>query len=180
MIKPYPSQTPLQPMPRWNRRMPVNGMTSFRSMPASLLHAFGILVFAWAWLSYDHNRPSLNFHAESRAVLGIGLLAASRWVAPGPQRDKGGLIVPRLAWGLVIVAPLPWLPGFARISLFAGGDVLASPYLLALAVAVALGYAYARDAADALQSLVSRHRSDVVGCAQPSERSAQPIPSVLA
>ncbi|WP_265299916.1 hypothetical protein [Verminephrobacter eiseniae] len=33
-------------------------------------------------------------------------------------------------------------------------------------------------------SLVSRHRSDVVGCAQPSERSArriaQPIPSVLA
>ncbi|MCW5232663.1 hypothetical protein D8B34_23390 [Verminephrobacter eiseniae] len=32
--------------------------------------------------------------------------------------------------------------------------------------------------------LVSRHRSDVVGCAQPSERSArriaQPIPSVLA
>ncbi|WP_265288594.1 hypothetical protein [Verminephrobacter eiseniae] len=35
-----------------------------------------------------------------------------------------------------------------------------------------------------LESLVSRHRSDVVGCAQPSERSArrseQPIPSVLA
>ncbi|MCW8182293.1 cysteine hydrolase, partial [Verminephrobacter eiseniae] len=33
-------------------------------------------------------------------------------------------------------------------------------------------------------SLVSRHGSDVVGCAQPSERSArrsaQPIPSVLA
>ncbi|MCW8186997.1 imidazole glycerol phosphate synthase subunit HisH, partial [Verminephrobacter eiseniae] len=33
-------------------------------------------------------------------------------------------------------------------------------------------------------TLVSRHRSDVVGCAQPSERSArriaQPIPSVLA
>ncbi|ABM60368.1 hypothetical protein Veis_4671 [Verminephrobacter eiseniae EF01-2] len=33
-------------------------------------------------------------------------------------------------------------------------------------------------------ALVSRHRSDVVGCAQPSERSArriaQPIPSVLA
>ncbi|MCW8187511.1 hypothetical protein D8B31_23760, partial [Verminephrobacter eiseniae] len=35
-----------------------------------------------------------------------------------------------------------------------------------------------------VRSLVSRHRSDVVGCAQPSERSArriaQPIPSVLA
>src|SRR6218665_695428 len=35
-----------------------------------------------------------------------------------------------------------------------------------------------------LRVLVSRHRSDVVGCAQPSERSArriaQPIPSVLA
>ncbi|ABM56271.1 hypothetical protein Veis_0486 [Verminephrobacter eiseniae EF01-2] len=35
-----------------------------------------------------------------------------------------------------------------------------------------------------LSLLVSRHRSDVVGCAQPSERSArriaQPIPSVLA
>ncbi|WP_157048636.1 hypothetical protein [Verminephrobacter eiseniae] len=27
---------------------------------------------------------------------------------------------------------------------------------------------------------MSRHRSDVVGCAQPSERSAQLIPSVLA
>ncbi|ABM57117.1 hypothetical protein Veis_1350 [Verminephrobacter eiseniae EF01-2] len=37
---------------------------------------------------------------------------------------------------------------------------------------------------DALRPVVSRHRSDVVGCAQPSERSArriaQPIPSVLA
>ncbi|MCW8179124.1 hypothetical protein D8B29_05635 [Verminephrobacter eiseniae] len=37
---------------------------------------------------------------------------------------------------------------------------------------------------DTMKSLVSRHGSDVVGCAQPSERSArriaQPIPSVLA
>ena len=133
--------------------MPVNGMTSFRSMPASLLHAFGILVFAWAWLSYDHNRPWLNFHAESLALLGIGLLAASRWVVPGAQRDGGGLIVPRLAWGLVILATLPWLQWFAGISLFAGDAVIVSLYLCALAVAVALGYAYARDAADALQSL---------------------------
>ncbi|ABM60472.1 O-antigen polymerase [Verminephrobacter eiseniae EF01-2] len=153
MINPYPSQTHLQPMPRWNRRMPVNGMTSFRSMPASLLHAFGILVFAWAWLSYDHNRPWLNFPAESLALLGIGLLAASRWVVPDAQRDRGGLIVPRLAWGLVILATLPWLQWFAGISLFAGDAVIVSLYLCALAVAVALGYAYARDAADALQSL---------------------------
>ncbi|WP_265299667.1 PglL family O-oligosaccharyltransferase [Verminephrobacter eiseniae] len=122
-------------------------------MPASLLHAFGILVFAWAWLSYDHNRPWLNFPAESLALLGIGLLAASRWVVPGAQRDKGGLIVPRLAWGLVILATLPWLQWFAGISLFAGDAVIVSLYLCALAVAVALGYAYARDAADALQSL---------------------------
>src|SRR6218665_3823946 len=120
---------------------------------ASLLHAFGILVVAGAWLSYDHNRPGLNFPAESLALLGIGLLAASRWVGPGPQRDGGGLIVPRLAWGLVIVATLPWLQWFAGISLFAGDAVIVSLYLCALAVAVALGYAYARDAADALQSL---------------------------
>src|SRR6218665_988279 len=109
MINPSPSQTPLQSMPRWNRRMPVNGMTSFRSMPASLLNAFGILVFAWAWLSYDHNRPGLSFHAESLALLGIGLLAASRGVVPGPQRDKGGLIVPRLAWGVGLFGTLRWV-----------------------------------------------------------------------
>src|SRR6218665_3699309 len=35
-------------------------------------------------------------------------------------------------------------------------------------------------AEERLGEMVSRHRSDVAGCAQPSERSARPIPSVLA
>lgn len=124
-------------------------------MPASLLHAFGILVFAWAWLSYDHNRPWLNFHAESLALLGIGLLAASRaGEGRGTYGQQKGFVAPRLAWGLVILATLPWLQWFAGLSLFSGDAVIVSLYLCALAVAIALGYVYARDAADAPQSLV--------------------------
>src|SRR6218665_2154114 len=60
----------------------------------------------------------------------------------------------------------------------------AALYVAALGSSQLRDSAGARAAAKKLDDPVSRHGSDVVGCAQPSERSArriaQPIPSVLA
>ncbi|WP_265284144.1 PglL family O-oligosaccharyltransferase [Verminephrobacter aporrectodeae] len=119
-------------------------------MHASLLHTFGIFVFAGAWLVPDHYSPWASFHAEALALLGISLLAAGKLVSPGMQK---GFAIPRLTWGLVILALLPWMQWFVGISLFAGDAVIVSLYLCALAVAVALGYACAHDATDTQQGL---------------------------
>lgn len=111
-------------------------------MPASLLHAFGLLIFASAWLAYDHYRPWVNFHSEALAIFSIGLLAFSRLSRPARQAP---MTSPSWLWILIALAVIPWLQWFAGVSLFAGDALLASLYLCAFAVAVALGYTYARD-----------------------------------
>src|SRR6218665_3306070 len=70
-------------------------------------------------------------------------------------------------------------PCLAPLRIHPAGDVPALAPFSPL-----LYFSRPRRAAAASPALVSRHRSDVVGCAPPSERSArrsaQPIPSVLA
>lgn len=113
-------------------------------MLSSLSHALGILLFACAWLAFDHYRPWVNFHSETLALLGIGLIAASRLL------NRRALTNPRWIWIVLAVAALPWIQWLTGISLFAGDAVVASLYLCAFAVAIAVGYSYARDTPDRL------------------------------
>lgn len=116
-------------------------------MLVSLLHAFGVLLFALAWLAFDHYRPWVNFHSEALALLGIGLLTTSRVIS----RKK--FTTPRWIWVVMAFAMVPWLQWFTGISLFAGDAVMASLYLCAFAAALALGYSYTRDIPDGLDSI---------------------------
>ena len=105
----------------------------------SLAHAFGIICLTFSWLSYDHYRPWVNFHAEATAFLGIGLLVASRlWGSASSLADA-----PRLVYWVFGVALLPWLQYLFNVSLFAGDALIASFYLIGLAQAIWLGRSYA-------------------------------------
>lgn len=108
-------------------------------MTASRSHAFGIFCLAFSWLAYDHYRPWVNFHSEALALLGIGLLVASRCLV----RNGSVAQAPRIVWWVMAAALLPWFQYAMGISLFAGDALLASLYLSGLGAAVWLGYSYA-------------------------------------
>ena len=111
---------------------------------ASLLHAFGVLLFAAAWLSYDHYRPWVNFHSESLAFASLGLLVASRCMATtGHSR-----LTPKIVLWAFAVMLIPWVQYVFNISLFAGDAVVASLFIYGLAAAMWLGFSYATDAND--------------------------------
>jgi hypothetical protein len=105
---------------------------------ASLARLFGLVLFAFSWLAYDHYRPWVNFHSEALALVGIGLLMFSQC----GDRHKRVLSMPQLALCLLAVALVPWLQFFSGIALFAGDALVSSLYLFALVAAVWLGYSY--------------------------------------
>lgn len=119
-------------------------------MPSTLFQAFGILLFSCAWLSFDHYRPWVNFHAEAMALFGVSLLTASQLF-----NKNRPLEAPRWIWIVVAVAAVPWLQWLAGVSLFSGDAVVVSLYLCGFATAIALGYTYAREAPDRLVPVFS-------------------------
>ncbi len=119
-------------------------------MPSTLFQAFGILLFSCAWLSFDHYRPWVNFHAEAMALFGVSLLTASQLF-----NKNRPLEAPRWIWIVVAVAAVPWLQWLAGVSLFSGDAVVVSLYLCGFAAAIALGYTYAREAPDRLVPVFS-------------------------
>lgn len=106
--------------------------------------ALGFLFFTLAWLAYDHYRPWVNFHSETLALWGIGLLAIGRCFKRGAER----LIAPRLVWVVFAVVFIPWVQYLLGISLFAGDALVNSLYLCALTTAIWLGYDYALEPAE--------------------------------
>jgi len=108
-------------------------------MSAALFHLFGFLCFALSWLAYDHYRPWVNFHSEALALLGIGLLGASRCIAQ-PSRFA---ITPVSAFGVLLIVPVLWLQYATGISFFVGDALLLSLYVCGLASAIWLGREYA-------------------------------------
>ena len=111
---------------------------------ASLLHAFGVLLFASSWLAYDHYRPWVNFHSESLAFAGVGLLVASRCMAVGNKTR----LIPKVVLWVSAVMLIPWVQYVFNISLFAGDALVASLFIYSLAAAIWLGYGYATDVND--------------------------------
>ena len=112
-------------------------------MLASIFHAFGITCFAIAWLAYDHYRPWVNFHSETLALLGIGLLALSQCL-----RDRGVATAPRMVLGIILMAIVPWIQYLVGIEFFAGDALITSLYLHSFGVAIWLGYCYAKSDGD--------------------------------
>ena len=106
---------------------------------ASLLRAFGLLLFLLAWLAYDHYRPWVNFHSESLAFAGIGLLLASCLLAV----NGGARLAPKIVLPVLVVLLMPWIQYVFQISLFAGDAVVGSLYIYGLATAIWLGFGYA-------------------------------------
>ncbi|MEO8390294.1 MAG: Wzy polymerase domain-containing protein [Polaromonas sp.] len=118
-------------------------------MVTSLLHAFGILFFGWAWLAYDHYRPWVNFHSETLALLGVGLMLASRCLGVAGSSAKA----PRAVFFVIALALIPWMQYLLRISFFAGDALVTSLFLGSLSAAIWLGYSYTVDERDSTKVL---------------------------
>jgi O-antigen ligase len=107
-------------------------------MSASLSYSFGIVLFAFSWIAYDHYRPWVNFHSEALALAGIWLLLFSHRA----NLSNRVTLIPCSALFLLAVAVLPWIQFFSGVALFAGDALVSSMYLFALVAAVWLGYSY--------------------------------------
>jgi len=81
----------------------------------------------------------VNFHAETLALMGVGLMLASV-CADSRATDARA---PHIVWWVLAILPIPWLQYQLNISLFAGDALIVSLYLCALAAAVWLGFCYA-------------------------------------
>src|SRR6218665_1280479 len=122
-----------------------------------------------AALDYFTRRDSIGGRrAWVEPPRGVAAGAASPGWAALAELGWPGMLAPESVGGLAL-----GLTGAAEILCAAGTHVAPEPLLAVAGLSAVL-----------LTRLVSRHGSDVVGCAQPSERSArriaQPIPSVLA
>ena len=104
-------------------------------MLISLIHAFGIIGFTLSWLAYDHYRPWVNFHSEALAFGGLLLMVVS-CVMKEKQRIAG----PRLMVVILAVACIPWLQWMTGVNYFGGDALVASLYVLGLAMAIYVGY----------------------------------------
>jgi O-antigen ligase len=105
-------------------------------MIASLFNLFGIVIFIAAWINYDHYRPWVNFHSESLAFLGVGLLVLSRCIGRKEARwatpKATGVII-----GLMILVGAQYV--FGLIFYFAEMLVL-SLYFSGVFAAILLGF----------------------------------------
>lgn len=111
---------------------------------------FGIFTFALAWLAYDHYRPWVNFHSEALALVGVGLMVLGRCL----DRTAAVVVLPRIAWWIMVLALLPWLQYLLGISLFAGDALLVSLYICGFGAAMGLGFGYASEAPEPDAALV--------------------------
>ena len=109
--------------------------------------AFGLLFFTLSWLTYDHYRPWVNFHAEMLAFFGLaGLLLSVLLCQSGP------VAIPRICVWLGVVAMVPWFQYALGINFFAGDALLSSLYLSGLLAAVFVGYSLRRAKSDCIRS----------------------------
>ena len=119
-------------------------------MLVSRLYVLGLLFFTISWLSYDHYRPWVNFHAEALAIAGLSSLVLCLLFRAGIT-----LKVPTVSKWIALVALVPWLQYFSGISIFAGDALVNGMYLLALACAVWAGFQIAQHSAATEESRVT-------------------------
>ncbi|MGB4116823.1 MAG: Wzy polymerase domain-containing protein [Polaromonas sp.] len=120
-------------------------------MLISIVNCFGVLLFALAWLSFDHYRPWVNFHAEAMAIVGIGLLLLGRFFAA----RNTTFLLPKGALWVAAVTFIPWLQCIFSADLFAGDALVLSFYFLSFTGAICLGCAYVGDQSNKSQGLMA-------------------------
>lgn len=108
-------------------------------MFVSRFHVLGLALFTLSWLSYDHYKPWVNFHAEALAIAGLFVLVLSQLL-----RTKGRLNAPKVSAWIGLLAFWPWVQYLTGISLFAGDALISSLYLCVLAGAVWVGFRIAQ------------------------------------
>jgi hypothetical protein len=104
-------------------------------MPALYFGVAGLLALMFGWLTYDHYRPWVNFHAEALSFAGVLLLAFGIVL-----RGDRALRLPRLLLAVSAVALIPWIQWVGGLTFFAGDALVSSMYLIALAIAIGVGY----------------------------------------
>ena len=116
-------------------------------MLVSRLYVLGLLFFTISWLSYDHYRPWVNFHAEALAIVGLSSLVLCLLFRAGIA-----LKVPTVSKWIALVAFVPSIQYFSGISIFAGDALVSGMYVLVLACAVWVGFQMAPPSATAEES----------------------------
>ena len=97
--------------------------------------ALGLLFFTLSWLSFDHYRPWINFHAEMLAFMGLFVLLASVLM-----KQSARLVLPQVSIWMGAVSVLPWVQFVFGINDFAGDALMSSLYLSGLLAAACIGY----------------------------------------
>ncbi len=115
-----------------------------------MLALFGWLFFLLAWIQPHHFRPWLNFYAEALAIMGVSLLVLHQMVI---WRTANSYVLPRVAGVIGLMAALPWLYYSCGIGFFSGDAVIACMFLLAFAMAVALGCVYTGPSSQSIENL---------------------------
>ncbi len=108
-------------------------------MLAIRLFGIGLVAYVLSWLSYDHYRPWVNFHAEALAFLALTLFVASMLA------NRTVIKIPK-KWGqfFAICIIFVCLQYTFKIVYFAGDALMSSIYLAGFFCAISAGYTLAR------------------------------------
>lgn len=102
---------------------------------SSLVLAAALALFSW--LSPNHYLPWTGFHSQL-AMAGAATLVALCALASPWHADADR--APHLAWVALVAALIPWLQFASGVIFFSGDALMPSLYLLAFALAQAVGY----------------------------------------
>lgn len=96
------------------------------------------LFFIVTWLLPNHYPPWVNFHSESLAFLGLGILAVV-WLK---SSHSNSLALPGIAIAALALAVIPWAQYAGGMVFFCGDAFISSFFSVGLAIAIALGCAH--------------------------------------
>lgn len=97
----------------------------------------GLIFLGVSWLVTEHFGPWLAFHSE---LLAFGALFFWVW-ARLTSSDKR-LALPAISLVVLLTALIPPIQWFTGVSFFAGDALMSSLYLVGLAMAISMGYAW--------------------------------------
>jgi Virulence factor membrane-bound polymerase, C-terminal/Protein glycosylation ligase len=98
--------------------------------------AVALVTAVLAWIVPNHYPPWTSFYNESAMAVAIAALAV-------PVFLRRGGPVPVAVWVLLAVATTPWIQWFGGVLHFTGDALVASGYILGVAISVFVGHALA-------------------------------------
>jgi O-antigen ligase len=108
---------------------------SSRSVAVPITLGLAMLFAVFSWVSPNHYLPWPSFHGQLAAGIATLLIGAYAWCLR-ERRDAW----PWIAIGAVATAVVPWLQWAGGVLFFMQDAVIASAYLLALALSILIGH----------------------------------------